>query len=203
MLTLKNASKIALSGLLLFSLASCESDDDGGGTVTPPVGNDEEVITDLILTFEDAEGALPSQSFTFSDPDGPGGEAPTIDVISIAPGAYIVSITVLDASDPNDIEDLTEEIAEEEADEHQFFFELLNNAGDVITIDYADADENGNPIGQLTLWGVSDVTSGDELVRITLIHEPNKDAPGASDGILSSEVGGETDIEVEFEVSVQ
>jgi hypothetical protein len=185
---------------LAFAFVACDNDDDNGSTTPPPAG-DEEVITDLELTFQNADTQT-SETFIFSDPDGPGGNAPTIDVISLTPGVYSVSIKVLDASDPNDVEDLTNEIAVDEADEHQFFFEPLNGAADIINITYADLDGDGNPIGQQTVWLVSDATSGSESVRITLLHEPNKDAPGAFEGVLSPEIGGETDIEVEFAVTV-
>lgn len=196
---IKQTLGLLAAAFMAFTFVACDSDDDNG--TTPPPAGDEEVITDLVLTFQNADTQT-SESFTFSDPDGPGGNPPTIDVITLVPGAYSVSITVLDASDPNDIEDLTEEIAEEEADEHQFFFELLNGAEDIITVAYADTDEDGKPIGQQTVWAISDATSGDEKVRITLIHEPNKDATGASEGTLSPAVGGETDIEVEFDITV-
>ncbi len=196
---IKQTLGLLAAAFMAFTFVACDNDDDGG--TTPPPAGDEEVITDLVLTFQNADTQT-SESFTFSDPDGPGGNAPTIDAITLAPGAYSVSITVLDASNPNDIEDLTSEIAEEEADEHQFFFELLNGAEDIITIVYADADEDGKPIGQQTVWAISDATSGNEKVRITLIHEPNKNAAGASEGTLSPAVGGETDIEVEFDITV-
>lgn len=196
---IKNKSILLAAAIAAFTFTACDSDDDNG--VTPPAENDEEVITDLTLTFENQD-TQSSESFTWSDPDGPGGADPVIDAIVLTPGVYSVSIGVFDASDPGDVEDLTEEIAEEEADEHQFFFELLNGADDLITIEYADSDEDGNPIGQASIWMVTGPTSGDELVRITLLHELDKDAPGASEGILSPELGGETDIEVEFDVTV-
>lgn len=196
---IKQTLGLLAAAFMAFTFVACDNDDDND--TTPPAANDEEVITDLVLTFVNTDTQT-SESFTFSDPDGPGGNDPTIDVITLVPGAYSVSITVLDASDPNDIEDLTSEIAEVEADEHQFFFELLNGAADIMTITYTDTDGDGNPIGQQTAWTASNATTGNETVRISLIHEPNKDAAGASAGELSPEVGGETDIEVEFDIAV-
>jgi hypothetical protein len=194
----KNSFKILAVAFVATTFVACDSDDD---SVTPPAANDEEVITDLVLTFFNTD-TQSAESFAFSDPDGPGGDPPVIDVIGMSPGAYNVSIQVLDASDPNNVDDLTSEIAEVEADEHQFFFELLNGAGDVITIGYADSDVNGNPVGQETIWLASGPTSGAEKARITLLHEPDKNAPGAAEGVLSPALGGETDIEVEFDISV-
>lgn len=190
---------IFTAAFMAFAFTACDSDDDNGST--PPGVNDEEVITDLVLTFENPDTQT-SDTFTFSDPDGPSGEPPTKDAIILSPGVYILSISVLDASDPNNVEDLTPEIAEEEADEHQFFFELTDSAQDVIAIDYSDQDEDGNPIGQLTTWSVTAATSDSASVRVTLVHEPDKNAPGANEGILSNEIGGETDIEVDFQLTI-
>jgi hypothetical protein len=181
------------------AFTACDSDDDNDDM--SPSGSDEELITDLVLTFDNAD-AQTTDTYTFSDPDGPGGNPPAVDVIALVPGAYVVSISVLDASDPNNVEDLTGEITQEEADEHQFFFELLNVGDGLISIDYLDSDEDGNPIGAETLWSVTGATSGNEIVRVTLLHESDKDAPDAAEGILTPELGGETDIQVEFEVTV-
>lgn len=184
-----------------ITLVSCEDDDTDE---TPPTQNDPEVITDLVLTFVDPD-AQDTLTFTFSDPDGPGGNAPSIDDIEILDQVgYQVSLSVLDASDPNDVEDITEEI-EEEDEEHQFFYVTGGNAEDVVSISYdpTDVDDDGNPIGLRTNWVTSGTTSGSESVTVVLRHEPNKSAPGASEGVLSDEVGGETDIQVTFNLSVQ
>lgn len=184
-----------------IALVSCEDDDT---EETPPTQNDPEVITDLVLNFTDPD-TQESLEFRFSDPDGPGGNAPTIDDIELLNQVgYQLSLSVLDASDPNDVEDITEEI-EEEDEEHQFFYVTGGNADDVVTISYdpTDVDDDGNPIGLRTNWVTSGTSTGSETVTVVLRHEPNKSAPGASDGVLSDEVGGETDIEVTFNLTVQ
>ncbi|HKL02823.1 MAG TPA: hypothetical protein VJ911_04075, partial [Cryomorphaceae bacterium] len=118
--------------------------------------------------------------------------------------SYLVSINVSDASDPDDVEDITLEI-EEEDEEHQFFYVLEGGASDVLEVSYApgDVDDDGNPIGLETIWTTLGTTSGSETVTVVLRHEPNKNAPGADEGILSEEVGGETDIEVTFNLNIQ
>ena len=184
-----------------ITLVSCEDDDTDE---TPPTQNDPELITDLILNFTDPDTG-DSFEYRFSDSDGPGGDPPSIDDIILSqPVGYQVSITVQDASDPDDIEDITEEI-EEEANEHQFFLLVENGAGDVLDIDYdpTDVDLNGDPVGLHSFWVTSGETTGNESVRIVLRHEPDKTVPGAAQGELSEEVGGETDIEVEFNLTIE
>ena len=93
-------------------------------------------------------------------------------------------------------EDITEEIAEEDED-HQVFFEI--GISDV-TISYNDMDSMGNPIGLSTTVNTGNAGNGN--LKITLRHEPVKDASGVSDGNIAN-AGGETDIEVEIDVNVQ
>jgi hypothetical protein len=97
-------------------------------------------------------------------------------------------------------EDITLEVAEEEL-EHQFFYETLfpTELSDV-NIAYNDLDEEGNPIGLSTVLTTGEMGSG--TITVTLRHEPNKDAAGVSSGDIAN-AGGETDIEVTFNVEIQ
>ncbi len=192
--------KFSIIALAALTFVACEDDDDDDPP--PTVVNEEEVITDMTLTFVDPDTQT-STSFTFSDPDGEGGNAPTIDDIVLnANTAYQVSIEVLDASNPNDVEDITEEI-EEEDDEHQFFFITGNGAENSVTITYDpnDVDDDGNPIGLSSNWMVTQATTGGETIRVVLRHEPNKDGAGVSDGDIAN-AGGESDIDVTFNFTV-
>ncbi|MCA1762749.1 MAG: type 1 periplasmic binding fold superfamily protein [Flavobacteriales bacterium] len=199
--------KIKFNTLLMlilsaFMFTACESDDDDN----PDQNNQEdpEVITDLVLNFENPD-TQETFSVSFSDPDGPGGNPPVVDEINLdETTAYLVNVTVADASDPDDVEDITAEI-EEEDDEHQFFYVLEAGASDVLGVNYdpTDVDGDGNPIGLKTQWTTSGTTSGSETVTVLLRHEPNKNAPGAVDGELSEEVGGETDIQVTFNLNIE
>lgn len=201
--------KIKFNSLLVlmlsaFMFTACESDDDNTEPDDHDHSDDPEVITDLVLNFENPDT---QESFTvsFSDPDGPGGNPPVVDEIDlIETASYLVNVTVADASNPNDVEDITEEILEED-EEHQFFYVLGGDASNVLDVTYdpTDVDDDGNPIGLKTIWTTSGVTSGSETVTVVLRHEPNKNAPGADEGILSEEVGGETDIEVTFNLNIQ
>ena len=64
-----------------------------------------------------------------------------------------------------------------------------------------ETDSEGNPIGLSTIWNLSGVSTTSETVTIVLHHEPNKNAAGVSGGDI--EKGGETDIEVTFQLEVQ
>jgi hypothetical protein len=183
---------------------ACEGDDDDED-MEIGMENEEELITDLILTFTNTD-TQDSASFTFSDSDGPGGNASTIDVIDLQTGGeavtYDVSVKVQDASDPNDVEDITAEVMEEAA-EHQFFY-LPNEAADSlvsISYDLSDVDENGNPVGLETKWLFDGTSNGSESVQVVLRHEPNKGAAGVAEGDIEN-AGGETDIQVTFNLEV-
>ncbi|MFT6148889.1 MAG: hypothetical protein ACJAUH_001575, partial [Saprospiraceae bacterium] len=86
---------------------------------------------------------------------------------------------------------------EEEAEEHQFFFQTTLNDLEVI---YDDQDADGNPIGLTTTVTTGNSDTG--TITIILKHEPNKSAAGVINGDITN-AGGETDIEVTFGVDVQ
>src|SRR6056297_867392 len=94
--------RFSIFALAALTFVACEDDDDDDDT--PSAVNEEELITDMVLTFTNTADQSVS-TFTFSDPDGPGGNAPSIDDIVLTDTAvYNVSVQVLDASNPNDVE---------------------------------------------------------------------------------------------------
>lgn len=93
-------------------------------------------------------------------------------------------------------EDVSEEVREED-EEHQFFF---STTVDGLSIAYDDMDEDDNPIGLATRLTTGNAADG--TMTIILRHEPDKKASGVSGGNIAN-AGGETDIEVTFNVSVQ
>ncbi|MCZ4409249.1 hypothetical protein O3Q51_10530 [Cryomorphaceae bacterium 1068] len=192
--------RFSLIAVMAFSFTSCEKDDDNDDT-PPGSTNEEELITDLVLTFTNTDDQS-QVTFMFSDPDGPGGDPPAVDDIFIDDStSYSVSVEVLDASDPNDVEDITTEIMDED-EAHQFFYiaESADNSID-ISYDIFDVDGNGNPVGLSTIWNTNEPTADNGTVRIVLRHELNKDATGiAIDDFAGS--GGETDIDVTFNLTI-
>lgn len=175
-------------GALIFT--SCSNDDDN-----PDPVNEEEVITTLIITLS-PDGGGTDVTLESRDLDGNGPDEPEITVTgNIASNTtYNGTIELLnETEDP--AENITEEV-EEEAVEHQFFYNLT---GDLGTISYDDADINGDPVGIFFTWETADSTEG--TLTVTLRHEPNKDAEGVSSGVITN-AGGETDIVQTFNISV-
>lgn len=188
---MKNIKTLFLSLLVATLFVSCSSDDDN-----PEPVNEEEVITRMTIELTPATGGN-LVTLEINDPDGDGPTAPTITGGTLAANTvYNGSIELFDESDPTDIEDITEEVAEED-DEHQFFFATTGSVG---TIAYADFDGNGNPVG--LSFTLTTTAAANGTLTVTLRHEPIKDAAGVSDGDITN-ASGETDIEATFNITVQ
>lgn len=171
-----------------LTLSSCEKKD-------PKLQNEEELITTLTYTLTPAAGGA-AVEMKFVDLDGPGGNAPIISGgILMANTVYNATVKIWNES-KTPAENITEEV-KEEAEDHQFFYS--STLSDVV-IGYEDTDKNAMPIGVETT--VTTGNAGTGKLSVTLRHEPNKTAAGVSTGDISN-AGGETDIEVTFEIDVQ
>lgn len=182
---MKNLIALVIAGLALFS---CEKDD-------PVVPNEEELITtmNIVLTSDSGDQV----EFSFKDIDGDGGNSPVISTENLkAQTTYSAEVELLNETE-SPAEDITEEVREEN-EEHQFFYRT--EGGLDLNIEYSDQDDSGNPLGLKTEFTTGAPSSG-QLV-VTLRHEPNKDAAGVSEGDISN-AGGETDIEVTFDILVE
>ena len=156
--------------------------------------HEQELITTLTMTFVSGSDTA---VFQFRDLDGDGGLPPVISVEPLAANTtYNVSITLLNEAEVP-AEDLSDEIRDE-GDEHQFF--LQTTTGLNLSFAYADTDDDGRPIGLLSTATTGD--SGSGQLAVILRHEPDKGATGVTDGDISN-AGGETDIEVTFDVTIQ
>jgi hypothetical protein len=169
---------------LLFT--GCSDDDP-----TPEPVNEEELITTLTVRLTDGDGAL--TTFKYVDLDGEGGDEAVVTVSGnlTANTTYSGEIELLNETE-SPAEDITEEV-EEEADEHQFFYAASEGLN--VTTTYDDEDGDGNPIGILFTLATGEASSG--TFTFTLRHEPTKPNTGIDNA------GGETDIEVTFDVTVQ
>jgi hypothetical protein len=188
---MKNYLKLLSIVLTSIIITSCSSDDD-----TPPPINEEEVITTVIATFIPQEGGT-SVVLQSTDLDGDGPNDPVI-VISgpfANNTAYTGTVQFLNELE-SPAEDITLEV-EEEALEHQVFYSTTNDLG---TFTYNDSDSEGNPIGLIYNFQSNNLSNGN--ITVTLRHEPNKDGEGVSDGDITN-AGGETDVQVTFNVEVQ
>ena len=145
--------------------------------------HEEEVITGARLTFNG------STTYSFSDPDGEGGNNPTIDTIRLkVDSTYSVSVSVWnETEDPE--HDVTEEISEEK-EEHILCF---SPTGVGLNITRTDTDANNYEVGLTSSWEAT--SAGIGAVTVSLKHQP-----GSKDGTCTP---GETDIEVVFPVVIE
>jgi len=178
-------SLIAIAMFGIF-MSSCSKDD-----VTEE--NSNELITTVELKFTE-RGTSNVQSFNFEDIDGPGGQAPEIDQIILAPNKiYDVEIEVYDDS-KNPPLVIHEEI-EEESNDHRFYFEPSNAN---LTINGLDNDGSGKPLGLKSVWTTTGAAQGN--VKITLRHYENG-GKETSDPVNSTK--SSTDAEVSFVFRIQ
>ncbi len=204
-------SRIFLSLFFVATLLLVGCGDD------PAPVNEEEVITTLTMTLTPVgEGSVVTLRFFDEDGDGPiapvytystpGGTSTQSAVLS-SNTVYVATIDLLNET-KTPAESITEEI-EEEADEHQFFFIVAPQAlATNLFVVYADTEDdymnNGseNPVGLSNVLTTIDPATG--TLTVVLVHEPNKDAAGAAEGLYNETlVGGEEDIRVTFNVAVQ
>jgi hypothetical protein len=193
--------------LLLATLApACGGDghDHGGG-------NEGEVITTVVLTFTPEAGGDPVVA-AFDDPDGDGGDPPTVDAIALPADASFALAVAFENRLESPPEDITAEV-EDEGDEHQVFFtgtaiDTSDAAIGPLAHAYADEDLGGLPIG-LVNRVVTFPNTG--TLTVTLRHLPPVNGVPvkvaglaevvATDGLGA--IGGDTDAQVSFEVTVE
>lgn len=182
----------ALAMALAVGWSACDD------PTAPPDENPQELITEITITLTPVGGGA-AITATITDPDGPGTDPPDppTAVLALTAGeTYDGTIQFIDASDPTDPEDITEEV-EAEADEHRVFYTVTGLAGVTIPDDSLDEDGNGVPLGlsfQVVVDGAATAASG--TIRVILSHfdeEPKGDGSTPSD---------ETDADVAFDASI-
>jgi len=188
-MTTKYNLALAFATATLLFLGSCKKDD-------PVIPNEEEIITSLTYTLS-PEGGGDEIELIFRDLDGDGGDSPSIIGGTLESNTtYNASLELLNET-TSPAGDISAEIIAE-AEEHQFFFQITGTLES--SVEYNDQDANGNPIGLSTKVSTAGNSSGS--LKITLRHEPNKSGAGVSDGDITN-AGGETDIEVSFDITIQ
>lgn len=173
----------------------------------PGEENPEEIITDVNLTFTAGDGTIVTATAQDPDGEGPLGLEVVVPIALVANTTYTLTMELLNAENPDDIEDITEEIEEEDA-EHMFFFAWtesyfsdpegdgnVDNRDDAVN--YQDTDGGGLPVGLTTTWSTGDATTADGEFRVILKHQP--------DGIktaTSTVTDGDTDIDIIWALSI-
>ncbi len=170
-------------------LSSCDTKD-------PVVPNEEELITTLIYTLTPASGVDPIV-LTFKDLDGDGGQTPVISGGTLLANTAYKGILQLSNDQASPVINISEEI-KTESDVHQFFFNT--SVGLNLAVSYYDVDAAGKPLGLATKIQTGNSSSG--KLTVTLRHDPNKSASGVAQGNITN-AGGETDIEVSFDLVIK
>ncbi|MGB1243071.1 MAG: hypothetical protein ACPG49_11150 [Chitinophagales bacterium] len=175
--------------LAMFSFSSCDKDD-------PEPPHEEELITTLTLTMTPEAGGN-DVVFQFRDTDGEGGNDAVITSGALMANTVYNGVIELLNESISPTEDITAEV-KSEGTEHQFFFATTEGVN--LSFGYRDMDTDGNPIGLEAAFQTGDASSGQ--FQVTLRHEPTKNASNVSAGDISN-AGGETDIEVIFDIDIQ
>ena len=175
------------ASLCLLALSACDDDPDDTGA------GDTELITTVNVVMV---GGGSTQTLSFRDVDGPGGNDGVTTGATLAPNTtYTFATSFLDESE-SPAENKNTEITEE-ANEHQVFYILQGING---TVETSDVDGNARPLG--LVGTLTTGAAGTGSLRVVLRHEPNKTAAGVADGDITN-AGGETDIDVTFPVVIQ
>lgn len=198
-----NWKSMSFTAILSVAVAACGGD-DGGST------NENEVITTVLLNFAPASGS--PVTAMFNDPDGDGGQAPTIDPVNLTPGNYTLTVQF-----QNRLVTPPEEITDEVRGEHDVHLLLFtgtavvgpataNTTGPLMQ-SYADMDDNGLPVG---LTNTIVASAGTGQLTVTLRHMPPEEPPVKSSSTVMEvktggldSIGGSTDAQVNFTVTVQ
>lgn len=206
-------TKTRLPDLLLAScLCFAAACDDHDHEHDDDHDHENEVITTVTLLFTPSGGGT-AITATFDDPDGDGGEAPTVDDIELAEGDYAMTVAFENGLE-SPPEDITAEVMDE-ADEHQVFFTgsavdgpASDQPGAPLVHAYDDMDAEGAPIG---LANTIAATAGSGTLTVTLRHLPPVGGVPAKTPDLAAEVksgglgsiGGDNDVHVDFDVAIE
>jgi hypothetical protein len=188
MMTKLSYLKIAgLSACAALMITSCKKEKAAAEE------NDNELITTVQVKLTE-EGTSNANTYLWTDIDGAGGTAPSVDDIVLKPNTvYQAQISFLDES-KTPAQNITTEI-EDESDVHRLYFAPTTATG--ITVSGLDNDANNIPLGLNSTWTTTAAATGS--IKITLRHYANG-GKEASDPVSSSK--SSTDAEVEFPVTI-
>jgi len=169
---------------LVTSFVSCSDDDD------PTPVNEEEVITEVKLTFTNNANTSEKVVLTNTAPDGQDGTSTNTKSGNFTVGAtYSLELSLL-----NGTEDVLDEDIIPEADEH-FFIYAVSGINLTMTRDTDDEDgADGSKLGLKTTWVAGAASTGN--IRIQLVHQP---ATTDDSDNFGSATGGSDDLNITFD----
>ncbi len=179
---------------LLLMLATTLTQCNNADKVDPD--DENELITTVQLEFAPVSNPTSTQTFTYRDVDGDGGNPPTrFDTIALAQNqTYTVKMIVRDES-KTPAEDITEEIREKK-DEHLFVFTA--DPASLLTYTYGDVDSKNLPVG---LTGSATTgAAGTGKLRVQLRHQPPVSGRAQKDGTPGA---GSDDVNLNFNLKVR
>ncbi len=154
---------------------------------------EEEVITTMTITLTPTSGSTAVVTLQTQDLDGDGPNAPEVTVSGNLTAGVVYSGDMEWLNElVSPAEVVTEEIEEKDLD-HQVFYTPAGGLD--VTVEYANNDSAGNPLG--TEFTLTANTASSGSLTFTLVHEPIKPNTGLEDA------GGEIDIETAFNITIE
>lgn len=183
---MKSTRKSVLMAMIAVAMmAACKKDE-------PAPVEDNENLTTVKLKFTESGT---TSTFTFKDLDGAGGNAPTIDKISLKPNkTYTMVVEVLDESKTTT--SIISDAIYEERDQH--LFEYVVTPSLILSLMTTDKDTRGLPVG-LTA-NVKTSAAGTGKLQVVLHHQPPVNGKIVKDGTFNI---GSVDFDGTFDVEVK
>ena len=154
---------------------------------------EEEVITTMTITLTPTSGSTAVVTLQTQDLDGDGPNAPEVTVSGNLTAGVVYSGDMEWLNElVSPAEVVTKEIEEKDLD-HQVFYTPAGGLD--VTVEYANNDSAGNPLG--TEFTLTANTASSGSLTFTLVHEPTKPNTGLEDA------GGEIDIETAFNITIE
>ena len=194
---MKNLKYYLSTILFLTLIISCSKDSitvaaDESAEVPDEV-EEQEVITTMTITLTPTSGSTAVVTLQTQDLDGDGPNAPEVTVSGNLTAGVVYSGDMEWLNElVSPAEVVTEEIEEKDL-EHQVFYTPAGGLD--VTVEYANNDSAGNPLG--TEFTLTANTASSGSLTFTLVHEPTKPNTGLEDA------GGEIDIETSFNITIE
>ena len=174
----------------LTLITSCNDDDDN-----PEPVNEEELITNVTLTFTNTANAGDVVIMSNVAPDGQEGAfTNSVNGAFTAGQSYSLALEITNESDPADIDDVLNDDIIPEGDEH--FFKYNNTLGMGMIRDASDRADGAHDsnLGDTTTWTTGAAGTGN--LQIILVHQPET---ADDSNQFGSTTGGEEDFNITFQ----